>query len=527
MSRPCLVQRADIGIAEPEQPVQPATGLTQRAYLNVVASLIDYGARIGVALLVTPLMLRGLGPSGYGVWEMLGRLVGYLSAGDGRPTEALRLVIANQQAIDDSPAKRRQVGSAVSVWLIFLPGLAVAGSILIWLSPAITKAPDEQRAVVRWTCTILAANFLLSNLVSLPESVLRGMNLGYRRIGMQAGLWIVNGGLTAGAIYAGLGLPGIACVQVLVTVLTGLLFWAVVKRCVPWFGVSLPSLAEVRSFLGLSLWNFGGTLIAQLLLASDVVILGVITTTVAVTTYVLTGYAAQAATGVLSLTLNAAIPGLSGIIGQKEYGKAACLRDEMMVLSWLAVSAVGATILMWNRSFVHLWVPDGQYAGPWNNLLIVLILAQTIFIRTDAYVIDASLKLRKRVLASACTLLLMIAFTVALTPVLGITGLCLGILSGRMVQTVAYPLLVDSCFGRSPSLRPAQLLRPMLVTACLFAATGLLGDRLLAPTWLAWLVFTSATFCVALAVGLMLGLSSASRRLVFRRLRVLRLRVIT
>src|SRR5438034_7228749 len=68
---------------------RPAANLTQRASLNVVASLLDYGAKIAVNFLVIPILVTGLGRSLYGVWEMLGRLVGYLTAGDGRPTQAL------------------------------------------------------------------------------------------------------------------------------------------------------------------------------------------------------------------------------------------------------------------------------------------------------------------------------------------------------------------------------------------------------------------------------------------------------
>src|SRR5216684_2328106 len=51
---------------------RPAT-LTQRASLNVVASLLDYGAKVAVGLVVVPILVGGLGRSLYGVWEMLGR----------------------------------------------------------------------------------------------------------------------------------------------------------------------------------------------------------------------------------------------------------------------------------------------------------------------------------------------------------------------------------------------------------------------------------------------------------------------
>src|SRR5437773_11823015 len=136
-------------LAEPcepklEQGPEPTPRLTQRAYLNIAASLLDYTAKIAVGLLVTPILVGGLGRSLFGVWEMLSRLVGYMSATDGRPTQALRLVVANQQSLPDLALKRRSVGSAMVVWLLFLPVLAGVGTIMVWFSPTITKVSRSE-----------------------------------------------------------------------------------------------------------------------------------------------------------------------------------------------------------------------------------------------------------------------------------------------------------------------------------------------------------------------------------------------
>src|SRR2546425_3080061 len=160
---------------------RPAANLTQRASLNVVASLLDYGAKIAVNFLVIPILVTGLGQSLYGVWEMLGRLVGYLTAGDGRPTQALRLVVASMQASDDAAAKRRYVGAAFVVWMLFLPVILAAGAVLVWVAPAITKAPLELRAAVRLGGAPLVGGRLFAHLAPPPQSLLRGMNLRHKR----------------------------------------------------------------------------------------------------------------------------------------------------------------------------------------------------------------------------------------------------------------------------------------------------------------------------------------------------------
>ena len=66
------------------------------------------------------------------------------------------------------------------------------------------------------------------------------MNLGYKRMGLQAGLSLVGGALLAGAVYAGGGLVGVAAAGIVLAALTGLCFLALVRRQVPWFGVERP-----------------------------------------------------------------------------------------------------------------------------------------------------------------------------------------------------------------------------------------------------------------------------------------------
>lgn len=520
MASPCLEMSPESGVERRERKPDSAQRLTRSASLNAVASLLDYFTRVAVALLITPVLVTGLGRSLFGVWEMLGRLVGYMSATDGRPTEALRLVIANQQAVDDPALKRRCVGSALAIWLLFLPILAVAGAMLIWLSPILTKVPADLRSGVRLAATLLVINFLLINLAALPESVLRGMNLGYRRMGLQAGLNVVGGALTAVAIYAGLGLIGIAGAQVLLSGLTGLLFLLVVSKYVAWFGIAMPSRAEIRSLLNVSVWNSLGNVIAKLHLASDVIILGAVASSSLVTTYVLTGYAPLAVVGIMTLTLEAASPGLAGLIGQKQYEKTATLRKELMAINWLFVTAAGSTILLWNRSFLYLWVGADYYAGPLVNLLIVLLMAQTVFIRSDSYIIDATLQLRDRVLASAAAVILSVALSIVLTRYYGIVGLCLGMMGGRLIQTVSYPLLVDSLLGK---LKPRRfgLARPGSVMILILASSTYLGQRWFAHNWAEWVAAVGISVGVVLFATPVLGLPIGSRKSLVRRLKLI------
>src|SRR5207302_1952326 len=253
-----------------------------------------------------------------------------------------------------------------------------------------------------------------------------------------------------------------------------------------------------------------------------VIILGWVVSPAVVTTYVLTGYAARTAVGSHVFGAGAAMPGLGGLIGRGEQHRARAVRRELLTLTWLFATTVGVTVLCWNRSFLGLWVGQEHYGGPWLDLLIVLAAVQTVFIRTDAYVIDAALRPRPRVLAGAGAALVTIAVAVPLTRLFGAVGLCVGLLGGRAVQSAAYPLLVRGSLGSRGGPHWSEATRLAVVTALLFAAALFLGQRVRTSHWVVWGAGVALTAALAFVTALFAGPSGDGRRLVLTRLRGLR-----
>ena len=504
------------------KPAARKANLTRRASLTAIASLLDYTVKAGVSLVITPILVGALGRSLYGMWEMLGRLIGYMAATDGRPTEALRLVVSQQQTADPK-VNQRAIGAALAVWVLMLPLVALVGGSLAWLAPTLTHAPDAQRSAVRLTCALLVVAFIFAGLAAVPESVLRGMNLGYKRMGLQSAISIVVGALAVWAVKADFGLPGLGSSWIARDFIAGAVYWLLVRRYLPWFRVAKPSREMIKSLFGMSVWLAVGDLVAKLLLASDVLVLGWIISPAAVTTYVLTSYAARTGTGIFVFTAGSAMPGLGGVLGKKQFTSAVKIRHELRMLTWLFTTVVGATILAWNASFLHLWVGSKNFAGPWVNLLIVLNAMQTAFIRTDSYIIDAALRPRARVIFGAITVIATLTLGFVLTHALGIAGICLALLIGRAIQSISYPMIVHSCLEK-PRMNMAERLaafRMAATTALLFVAGSLAGRTIVAPHWYLWLAGVSATLLVMGAFTLFLGPTTTDRRAIIARIRAM------
>jgi O-antigen/teichoic acid export membrane protein len=227
--------------------------------------------------------------------------------------------------------------------------------------------------------------------------------------------------------------------------------------------------------------------------------------------------------GVFVFTAGAAMPGLGGVLGRKQFASAAKIRHELRMLTWLFTTVIGATILAWNHSFLHLWVGSKNYAGPWVDLLIVCVVMQTAFIRTDSYIIDAALRPRARVVFGAFTVVATLALGIVLTRAWGIVGISIALLAGRAIQSVAYPLIVRSCLEKPQHNVAEQLaaVRMGITTALLFVAASMAGRLLLAQRWYVWFGGVVMTLLCVAALTLFLGPTPSDRRVIIGRVRTM------
>ena len=502
-------------------PFKAASGgdLASKAYLNTLAGVLEYAARIVVAFVLTPVLVGQLGDYLYGALQVLIRATGYVSTASGRPSQALKWTIASLQGSATAGQKRRYVGSALAVWFLFLPVLLALGGLFTWFAPTLFGAPSELVGTIRLAAGLLVVEVIVITLVQVPRSVLIGENLGYKRMALSISMVFAKGGLVAIALYAGAGLAGVVSAYLVATLLTGVLMLHVTRANVPWFGIARTSRGDLRNFTGLSGWFFAWRLVSRSLETGDVILLGILGTLNMVTTYSLTRFSSEGAMQLTVLAVFSAMPGLGGIIGSGNLEKAALVRSEIMSLTWIAMVPMGVAILVWNRSFVGLWVGSEHYAGGLITLLMVLMAIQIVLIRTDGSIIDLTLDLRRKVEIGALSTAISIALATLFVSFfkLGLLGLCLGLISGRAILSLAYPWLVGRFLGVSLISQIKKVGRPFLVAMLFLSASLSLGNQLAVSSWSTLLILVSATLIAATALAFYTGLSGNQRMRIVRR----------
>jgi O-antigen/teichoic acid export membrane protein len=501
--------------------------LTKKAYLNALTVMLEYAASLLVGFLITPLMVTGLGDYFFGLWQVLNRLVGYINPASGRPGFALKATLANQQASSDYDQKRRYVGSTLVIWLLFLPILICLGGAVSWFVPYWIHAPATSVWVVRIVSGLLVTNMIASTLASIPQVTLQGENLGYKRMGMSVLLVLIGGSFTWLALYLGTGIVGVAAAVVASTLVTGFFYLWVVKSNTPWFGIARPRRADVFQMLNLSWWFMGWNLVTNLLLASDVVVLGLLNSVESVTNYSLTKYVPETLIGVIVIVVFGIVPGLGSIVGTGDFERAIRVRNEIISFTWLIATTLGASILIWNRPFISMWVGAEHYSGSIPNLLIVVAAMQLALIRSDGNVIDLTLRLSQKVLLGFLSVTVSIAAASLLVGYFrsGIVGLCLGIIAGRLIMSVGYPILIGRFLQIKISSQSNAMIRPGLVTLLLFLASIGLSNLAVLPGWSGlsgWFMLAfsaSLTGAFMLVVAFYAGLSKAQRLSMLHRIR--------
>lgn len=494
-----------------KKPKKSKENFGQKGYLNSVTAIIDYVGGQAVGFIVSPFIVGGLGSSLYGIWQMLGQLTGYGKMADTRATQVLKWTVAAKRDIADPEELRSEVTSALWITVLILPLVLLIGGVVVWYAPYVTGADESYFNLIRIVCSLLMFAMVIHKLFDIFEAVLRGMNLGYKRMGIRAGIIAFGGVMKVFVITQGYGLAGLSVVEILLALITGLTFYFIVRKNVGWFGFGKTTRAKTLTYGKLSGWfmAFSGTKI--LLLNSDKVLLGFFVGPLYVTQYTITMFTTYAVQGLVYAVVNGIIPGIGTLFGKKEFDKVKKARSLINNMNWFLVVSFGVGILLFNKSFVSLWIGAEHFAGTMENLFIILMAVQFIFFQSDSLIINVSLDLKMKVLLSVIASGFTLFFAYLLVEEYQILGLCWSILLGRLILTVGYPLILKRQMSDASGIHPGTVFRPLSIALILFVSASYLGEQILISNWF-MLIFLGALS--VLAAGLVFGftgISSAER----------------
>ncbi len=422
--------------------VQNKENLRLSAVLNAFTGSIDFATKLLVSFFVTPITVAFLGPIYFGAWQVLGQLNQYMATADLRAATSIKYLISRDRSVKSEEELREGVSAGFYSFFLMFPIYIIFGSLIVWYAPELTGVPTEYIKNIRIAAIVLVTTFVVSQFFFLYESMLEGMNLAFKRLGMRAVVTIIGGGATVGVLYLGYGVLGISLVQLLIVILNGVLFYFTVKRNIPWFYLVRVDRSRIIAFVKLSVLYLLLKMSDLLCYSIDLILMGYFLGPKIVSMYAITKYLTIGVFGVIRVFGNGASMGIAKFIGEKNYSKLLEARSQIISFQLIVMILGGAVVCLFNQSFVNLWSQSQYYLGGNETLLTVLISSITILINIDSSIINATMNLKRKILITFLSSLISIGMAFVLTPIYGTIGLLSSILLGLLFLSVSTTFLL-------------------------------------------------------------------------------------
>jgi len=495
--------------------------LSRRALLGTAGGLLNQGASLFTALVLTPMTASLLGQAMFGVWTMISQIANYLALGDFRVASVLKYQLASLQHSEDLEHKRRLVGASVLLLLVILPLMFMALAVVAWQAPSIFQGPSEHHSGIVWAIVTTGIAMVLTQVISIPGGVMRGENLDYIAMWLRSSLMVVTGVAGVGLLMAGWGLMGLAFAVFARQIIFLLVWQRLARRHVAWYGVACPKKSEVVSFTQGSFWVFCSGLFFLALSTSDIILAGILLGPKAASIYYISGSLLRFIL-VPAGSFNAASgPGIAGLCGTADWRRLQRVMREYCLITHFYLALIGIVVLAVNSSFVALWMGQSYNGG--NALLIALLAGRVLLsqLEADGNVLDGMMCFRQRALVLIAGAVLAVAISILAGREWGLTGVALGPVVGRLFTLVQFRRLIarTAC-----GLRPWDIVRPRLViaTAALWALVCVSSRTFRAPNWLGALALGAIVTLIAFGLIYYTGLDAADRSVIQARFENLR-----
>lgn len=379
-----------------------------------------------VGLAVTPIVLSFVGSDHYGVWLVLGAMLGYFGLMDLGMGGAVAQLVAKES---HNPAgEGRVVSSAFSISCILACLALLLGLPLAWNFERIVELPPGGVQNLREVVVLAVAAFAVSLPLKSLKAALRGRQQIAAVAKLELGLFVATNVLMLLLLVFGLGLVGLALAALIARSLAFPIHVRLVKAEIPSLSWSASAFdkAAMIAVLKPSLMWFVGAASAVVIYSTDNLIVGASIGAGAVTVYALSYRLAETLRELVFTIGRTAMPGLGQIIASGDIGavRNVFLRLLPLVLN-LALASVAA-LLLFNQAFVGLWVGSALYGGDaLTALFAAAVMLATVF-QVSSVVLSSGLNLRVILWSRVTEAALNLGISLALVQHWGLLGVAAG-----------------------------------------------------------------------------------------------------
>lgn len=394
---------------------------------NVLLNWLAVLATLATGFFMSPFLVRNLGDSVYGVWVLLGSLVGYLGLLDFGITPSIIKYVAEYRARNDQQAINRVVTVSLVVFTgVGLISLALAAVIAIYFND-IFNSP-----LSRSTAAAVAMLAGINLAFTFPASVFVGVVRGYQRYDVDSAITTLNilarSVLLVALVLRGYGIVALAMITFVFDMmrLALLALWA--YRLNPDIRIAREYFdrEQLKKLFGFGLFAFLIYLGRQMILYTDFILIGLFLSTSSVTIYFIAARLVEYLRHLVAEMVGVLAPTASHLDASDDQ---AALKELLIVstkYTLLIALPIASVFFVIGDLFIALWMGPGYEAS--ELILVTLtigILAHLLAMPSETFLMGIGkhrIVARLTILQAFANLLL----SLLLVPSLGLFGIALG-----------------------------------------------------------------------------------------------------
>jgi O-antigen/teichoic acid export membrane protein len=423
----------ELASAAPMSPSSEATVLPPRFRRNVVSVYATFAVSAVILLVMTPVLVRGLGKDDFGLWVVLTSIAPYATLLDLGLGSATTKYVAEYHGRDVGLTSRTVSTSFATLSVIGL-AILVVGVPFSFAFPTLFNVGGDDDS----SATVAMLIFTVGATVSLPARTFEATLMGVQRyditnfsilavLAAQAVAWTV-------VLSAGGGIIELAAATVGLHFAGHVARFVAMRRILPAVRVS-PALFERRAaarLMRLSGWIAVGEATTVVIHRIDPVVVALVAGVPAAGVYAVGQRLAIGVDGVIRPTLTGFFPHASRLFGYEDSGR---LRAAMLAGTRLTLAVAGPvslTVVILAQPIIDAWVGDGfGSAGP-VAVFLVLGMAIAAVTRTGFLMLQGAGRQRTTAKMSAIEAILNLGLSIAL----GLTFGLIGVAVATFVATV-------------------------------------------------------------------------------------------
>lgn len=394
---------------------------------GALLSYINLGISNFIPIIYTPIMLKLLGQSEYGLFNLANSVVGYLGLLNfGLGSTIIRYIIKYRN--EGEYEKEKQVINGVFLlYLLIALLVVVGGGVLAFLAPAIfgNSLTLEELNKIKVLIGIMAFNTALS----FPSSVFFSIIISYERFIFSKVLDIISTVLTP-ILRITLLFIGYKSISMTIasTIVFFFVFVARIVYCYKKLGTSIKIFQSkrelIRDLMDFSFFVFLDSLVDMLFWATDKVLIGAMIGTLAVAVYNI-GNVFITIIMSLSIGINSVlVPRINNMVsgGQTDFKGLSKLFIRIGRLQWHLLILVATGFFIFGESFIVFFAGNGYEEAYYIALITMIPLMIPLSQNTGMSILVAMNKHRFRAVLYFIIAVINVISTVIILPYYGIIG---------------------------------------------------------------------------------------------------------